>query len=116
MSVSGKSGKTVFTVGSSDRTAEEFFNLLSEHRIQRLVDIRRFPASGRFPHFFGTSLEGLARGRRLDYFYLGDSLGGYRRGGYQSYMTSAECRAGLERLERMASQARMAFFCAERFP
>jgi uncharacterized protein (DUF488 family) len=42
--------RTIFTVGTSNRSAEELFGLLAEHHIRRLVDVRRFPSS-RWLHF-----------------------------------------------------------------
>jgi len=108
--------KTIFTVGTSNRSVEEFFNLLVQHRIRYLVDVRRFPTSRRLTHFAGRTLAVLAEEKGLKYFPLGDLLGGYRRGGYRQHLTSAEFREGLTRLEQLASQARATIFCAERFP
>ncbi len=50
------------------------------------------------------------------YVYLGKELGGYRRGGYEAYMQSAEFASGVYALEAVARQARTAFMCCERFP
>lgn len=108
--------KIIFTVGTSDRSERDLFDLLAQHRIHYLVDVRRFPTSRRFPHFKGEILAALAQQRGLEYFPLGHLLGGYRRGGYRQYMLSGEFRKGLARLERLASRARAAILCAERFP
>ena len=108
--------KTIFTVGTSNRSVEEFFNLLVQHRIRYLVDVRRFPTSRRLSHFVGRTLAALAEEKGLEYFPLGDLLGGYRPGGYRQHLTSAEFREGLTRLEQLASQTRATIFCAERFP
>lgn len=101
-------------MGTSHRSVDDFFDLLAEHRIQCLVDVRRFPIS-RFPHFSGETLAALASERGLGYFYLGDLLGGYRRGGYIQHLHTAEFRTGLSRLEELAAEARTAILCAERF-
>lgn len=108
--------KTIFTVGTSNRSVEEFFDLLVQHRIHYLVDVRRFPSSRRLPHFGEQTSAALAEGKGLEYFSLGDLLGGYRRGGYRQHLASAEFREGLARLEQLASQVSAAIFCAERFP
>ncbi|KPL18694.1 MAG: hypothetical protein AMJ92_06780 [candidate division Zixibacteria bacterium SM23_81] len=107
--------RTIFSVGSSNRSAEELFCLLAQHHIRRLVDVRRFPIS-RWPHFSRKILASLAERRGLEYFYLGDLLGGYRAGGYVQHLKTAEFRLGLDRLERLALERKVVFLCAERFP
>lgn len=42
---------TLFTIGHSTRSLEEFTDLLQESQIGALVDVRRLPGSRRFPHF-----------------------------------------------------------------
>jgi uncharacterized protein (DUF488 family) len=108
--------KTIFTVGTSDRSADEFFGLLEQHRIRYLVDVRRFPTSRKFPHFGGEVLAALAQERGLEYLSLGHLLGGYRPGGYRHHMLSSEFKKGLARLEQLAFQAKAVVLCAERFP
>jgi UDP-N-acetylmuramoyl-L-alanyl-D-glutamate--2,6-diaminopimelate ligase len=48
---------TIFTIGHSTRTLDEFIALLHEFKIETLVDIRRFPGSRRLPHFNRKELE-----------------------------------------------------------
>ena len=112
----GRSQRTVFSLGTSRRSAEAFFDLLAEHNIRRLVDVRRFPTSSRFPHFNRSTLEILAGEEGLEYFYLGDLLGGYRRGGYGRHLQTEQFQTGLRRLEELTSQAPTTMLCAERFP
>lgn len=40
---------TVHTIGHSTRSLEEFLALLETHRIDALIDVRRWPSSRRFP-------------------------------------------------------------------
>ena len=42
---------TIWTVGHSTRTIEEFIDIPRHHQIEILVDVRHFPGSRRFPHF-----------------------------------------------------------------
>ena len=42
---------TVFTIGHSTRSADDFVALLRENGVQLLVDVRRFPGSRRHPQF-----------------------------------------------------------------
>jgi uncharacterized protein (DUF488 family) len=44
---------TIYTIGHSTRTLDEFIELLKAHGIERLVDIRSYPASRRLPWFQG---------------------------------------------------------------
>jgi uncharacterized protein (DUF488 family) len=113
--MSSEDEKTIYTLGTSTRSPEEFISLLTGHRIEAVADVRRFPTS-RFEHFKRENLAGLLHGSGIEYIYLGDELGGYRRGGYPNFTTTPEFQAGLARLERIARERKTAFICAERFP
>ncbi|WP_029088778.1 DUF488 family protein [Brevibacterium album] len=43
--------ETLFTVGHSSRSLEEFLGLLRESRIELIVDVRKLPGSARHPQF-----------------------------------------------------------------
>ena len=107
--------KTIFTLGTSNRSLEEFVHLLRMSRIEMVVDVRRFPAS-KFPHFRKQALSQSLAEEGLGYAYLGKELGGYRKGGYEAYMQTYDFLRGMELLERMATRCRCAIFCAERLP
>jgi uncharacterized protein (DUF488 family) len=107
--------RRVFTIGTSERSFEEFLSLLRLHKIQAVADVRRFPTS-RLEHFKKEVFRGLLEAEGIEYFYLGKELGGFRQGGYQAYMETEEFREGIERLEEIASIMRAAIVCAERFP
>ena len=108
-------GWTIYSLGTSTRTSEEFLDLFREHEIKIGVDIRSFPTS-RFPHFVKESLQGILKSEGVRYQYLGKELGGFRKGGYPAYMESDSFRRGLARLEEIGRERRSAFFCAEKFP
>lgn len=42
---------TVFTIGHSNRDLPEFIDLLEEHEIGHVVDVRKLAGSNRYPHF-----------------------------------------------------------------
>lgn len=105
----------VYTLGASDNAPEDFLQLLKEFGVEAVVDVRRFPAS-RFPHFDGKALEDLLRHSHLTYVNLGEELGSYRPGGYESHMLTVEFKRGMEQLERIASEKPTAIMCAERLP
>lgn len=107
--------KVIFTLGSSTREPQEFLNLLEQHRIQQVVDVRRFPTS-KFEQFKKENLEGLLQKNGLEYIYMGDSLGGYRSGGYQAYAKTNDFQTSVDSLEQLASRWPTAIMCAEKLP
>lgn len=108
--------KKVFTLGTSTRTREDFLDVLAAWGIRRVCDVRAFPVSRRYPHFSREALSSFLEENGLEYRWMGDLLGGYRKGGYRAYMETAEFRRGLEELEREAAQVPTAVVCAELLP
>jgi len=106
---------TIYTVGTSTRSAEEFTRLLTSRNVEVVVDVRRFPTS-RFEHFSSENFSRLLRHADIDYVPMGEMLGGYRRGGYQAFTASSEFSEGMEKLIHIASRSMVALVCAERFP
>ncbi len=108
--------KTVFTLGTSKRSMGDFIDLLHARGIRGVCDVRSFPVSRRYPHFSREPFAAALREAGISYAWLGDKLGGYRKGGYEAHMLSAEFLAGLEDLERLAEEAPSAVVCAELLP
>lgn len=107
--------QVTYTIGTSTRTADEFLNLLKLHNIELLVDIRRFPTS-RFEHFKKENLKTLVESNGIEYVYLGDKLGGYRKLKYAEYTKTEEFKKALTELESNLTRKNSAIMCAERFP
>ncbi|MBW1729304.1 MAG: DUF488 domain-containing protein [Deltaproteobacteria bacterium] len=108
--------KTIYTIGTSNRSAEAFFSLLKGFEIRQLVDIRRFPKSSRYPHFAREVLKLRSEQMGLAYIWMGDLLGGFRSGGYDKYRSTEAYQKGLEKLEYLGQKERTVFLCAERLP
>jgi uncharacterized protein (DUF488 family) len=108
-------GEVIYTLGTSDRSPEEFLRLLQGLGIKVVVDVRRFPSS-RYDHFRGEELERLVRAEGIGYVHLGRELGGYRKGGYESYVGSEGFREGLGQVRRLAQGRKVVILCAERLP
>jgi len=73
--------RTIWTVGHSNRSLEEFLELISRNRIECVADIRSFPTS-KWEHFKKDDLSSALKKIGVGYVWLGETLGGFRRGGY----------------------------------
>ena len=120
----------IYTVGHSTRPLEEFLRLLCAHGVERVVDVRRYPASRRHPHFTRDALAGALGAAGIAYRHEPD-LGGRRQPsrdsvntgwrsagfrGYADYMDTAPFRAALERLIELAADRPTTVLCAEAVP
>ena len=120
----------IWTVGHSNKTIEDFVEILKAHRVERVIDVRRFPASRKWPHFNAESLEKSLPAAGIDYAGAPD-LGGRRKPrpdsphrawrveafrGYADFMDTADFAAGLERVTALAQARRSALLCAEALP
>ena len=118
---------TIWTVGHSTRSSIEFTQLLLDHHIEALVDVRSFPGSRRYPHFNRTELAEQLHSNDVEYFHLA-SLGGRRKPradsqntawqnasfrAYADHMESEEFEQGIRELLRIGSLKRTAIMCAE---
>jgi len=111
----GQLERIIYSLGTSNRTLDEFVKVLKSYAIEMVVDVRSFPTS-KFPHFKKETLLQFLGEQGFGYYYLGKELGGYRKGGYGAYTQTLEYLVGLELLERMASRCSCVFLCAERLP
>ena len=105
-------GPDLYTVGHSTRSLDELVELVKDYEITQLVDVRHYPRSRRNAQVNLEVLEKELPPRGIAYFWDED-LGGFRKGGYESYMATPTFAAGLDRLERLASRATTAIMCAE---
>jgi len=107
--------KKVYTLGTSNRTQDEFIELLKLYNIKAVIDVRRFPTS-KWEHFKKENLQKFLKEKNIRYFYLGRELGGYRKGGYEEYTRSELFKKGIENLEKISIKANSALVCAEKLP
>ncbi|MGQ9506479.1 MAG: DUF488 domain-containing protein [Candidatus Bathycorpusculaceae bacterium] len=103
---------TIWTIGHSNRSIEKFLELLNEHKIQVLVDVRSFPTS-KIEHFKRESMEKWLPQNGIEYVWLGKELGGYRRCGYKKHMRTKIFREGIRRLLEIAQDKRACIMCME---
>ncbi len=122
--------KTIFTVGHSTRTLEQFISLLHANAIKAVADVRLIPKSRRYPHFQDINLDIELPRAGIEYLSF-NALGGRRRPnkqssntgwrsegfrGYADFMQTASFREGLERLTAAAAKRRLTTMCAEAVP
>lgn len=118
---------TVWTVGHSTHSAEEFNKILKANGIESLVDVRSFPGSRRYPQFNKQELAESLIAVSIDYYHL-PNLGGRRRPlpnsrnkawrnssfrAYADHMETEEFKEGTEQLLMLAAAKRTAIMCAE---
>ena len=70
----------VLTVGHSNHPLEKFLAILKAHRVERVLDVRRFPASRKWPHFNAGRLARRFRRRASTTPDFPSSAAGARRG------------------------------------
>ncbi|MGH7552392.1 MAG: DUF488 family protein [Longimicrobiales bacterium] len=117
-------------MGHSTRGPDEFLALLRAHGIRRLVDVRRFPGSRRYPHFSQRALAAALDAAGIAYVHE-EALGGRRSArkdspntgwrnlsfrGYADHMATSEFLAALDRLAAYAESQQVAILCAEAVP
>lgn len=116
----------LLTIGHSNHSAEHFGELLVEHGVEVLADVRSWPHS-RYVEWADRSQIGeVAEAAGTRYLFLGKELGGrpdgaefYDAAGHVLYgkvAKSGEFRAGIERLLRGAARFRVAIMCSEEDP
>jgi uncharacterized protein (DUF488 family) len=118
---------SVWTIGHSTRSADEFNEILLAHQIGALVDVRSFPGSRRYPHFNKQELARNLEQVGISYAH-NPQLGGRRRPSpnsknsawqnasfraYADHMEGNEFKQGIEQLLEVASKKRTAIMCAE---
>ncbi len=106
---------SIWTIGHSNRSIETFLELLREHNIQVLVDVRSFPTS-KIEHFKREEMECWLTEKGIEYVWLGKELGGYRRGGYKVHMRTKLFKEGIQRMLEIATQKRTCIMCMEPNP
>lgn len=103
----------IYTIGYAGRRIMEFINVLKEHGVTVIVDVRRFPRS-KDPDFTGENLRRILKENGIKYVFLGDSLGGFIRGGYERYVETPKFREGFNMLLYLIREETVALMCKER--
>ncbi|HEY5118941.1 MAG TPA: DUF488 domain-containing protein [Anaerolineales bacterium] len=121
---------TIFTIGHSIRTLEEFIRILRKYGVECLVDVRTVPRSARNPQFNRETLPAALAADGITYVHLPE-LGGFRHAlpdsantgwrnasfrGFADYMQTDGFRDGVQKLIGLAAGRKTAILCAEAVP
>jgi uncharacterized protein (DUF488 family) len=117
---------TIYTVGHSSHTYEEFARLLATNGIEVVVDTRSAPYSRYAPQFDREIVQSALAKSEVKYLFLGEELGGrpkntayYDETGrvlYSRITADPLFRSGISRLERGIEQFCVALMCGEEDP
>jgi uncharacterized protein (DUF488 family) len=121
---------TLLTIGHSTHLIDEFIELLKDHGVKEIADVRSVPKSRYCPQFNSDSLSESLRKADIRYAHI-EKLGGLRHSrkdsinlgwrnasfrGYADYMATPEFSEGLDALSRIAHSRKTAIMCAEAVP
>ncbi len=119
--------RTIWTIGHSTRTLDEFIGMLKSFQIAIVADIRRFPGSKKYPHFNREVLQSSLWENGIDYIHF-ETLGGRRKvqpdsrntawrnpsfQGYADYTETFVFKNAMDDLKAIASKKRTAYMCSE---
>jgi uncharacterized protein (DUF488 family) len=121
---------TLFTIGHSTRTLEEFVELLKTYGVILVVDVRTVPRSRHNPQFNKEALPNTLKPQGIRYISMPE-IGGLRRPqrdsvnlawrnssfrGYADYMQTKEFTDNLLKIIALARENCLALMCAEALP
>jgi len=121
---------TVYTIGHSTRTIEEFIRLLDVYKIKIVIDVRTIAKSRHNPQFDQDKLNESLEKHSIIYRHM-EGLGGLRHTtkasvnkawknssfrGYADYMQTPEFTKSIEELIRISSEEQTVIMCAEAVP
>jgi uncharacterized protein (DUF488 family) len=126
MTPSNATSNILFTIGHSNHDLGDFLAVLVNHGVATLCDVRSRPGSFRFPQFNREALEAAAGCVKVQYQFLGESLGGrpedprvYRSDGLVDYVArrkSPDFSVGVDRLLELSRVTNIVLMCAEEDP
>ena len=114
----------LFTIGHSTHDFENFLELLKQHRIEVVADVRSSPRS-RFEWFCRPELKKRLKENGIRYVFLGVELGARReerevyierRADYDRISLTTAFQSGMQRLRTGVEEFRIALMCSEKEP
>lgn len=117
----------IYTIGYGSRSIEQFIEVLRQHKIAYLIDVRSIPYSRYKPEFSKERLAAQLKRHLIRYVFMGDTLGGhpddescYDEKGqvdYEKVKDIESYQSGIERLQIAFNQQQViALMCSEGKP
>lgn len=115
----------VHTIGHSNHSTERFIQLLAEHEITAIADVRSHPHSRFNPQFNQETLRAELKKAGVAYVFLGRELGARPQDAncyvdgkvhYDRVASTPLFQEGLRRVAQGAMEYRIALMCAEKDP
>ncbi len=126
MKPSPVSNTSLFTIGHSSLELDAFLKTLLTHEVRMVCDVRSRPGSVRFPQFNREPLEACLTAAKIQYEFLGETLGGrpsdprsYHADGivnYEERRKAADFLTGINRVLNLSQSSNIALMCAEEDP
>ncbi|MEZ7198815.1 DUF488 domain-containing protein [Pseudodesulfovibrio karagichevae] len=116
---------TIYTIGYSSYSIEDFVNTLISDEINALIDVRSSPYSKMYSEFNKDNLKRYLNSKSIYYVFLGEECGArasenycYRNGAVDFNCVSdlPRFKAGIKRITDGASKFNVALMCAEKDP
>ena len=115
---------TIYTIGHSNHSQEEFLRLIQTYGITCVVDVRSLPASKHYPQFNQDTLEGFLKYHHINYQFFGREFGARRTDSYnQQGQVDFELAIktdlflqGVQRIHTLLEGHRVALMCSEANP
>lgn len=114
----------IYTVGHSNVSLEEFYELLRLANINCIIDVRSMPASSYSPHFNKDSISLYLKARNILYLHFGEEFGARRTDSivdgqvnFEKAVTTVKFQKGYERVLNGLDQGwKIAIMCSEANP
>ena len=119
------SNRSIYTIGYSSFSLEEFADVLGKYGITALADVRSSPYSSFHPDYNQETLRNFLKSKRIGYVFLGKELGARfedssvytnNQVNFEKVAAHPLFRQGLKRIKEGARSYTIALMCAEKDP
>lgn len=115
---------TLYTIGHSNHSQEEFLRMIQEHHIDCIVDVRSLPASKHSPQFNQEALDSFLKYHQVNYQFFGKEFGARRTDSFNQQgqvdfelaVKSALFQQGVERIQSLLASHHVTLMCSEANP
>jgi uncharacterized protein (DUF488 family) len=115
----------LFTIGHSNHSMETLIELLLEHNVTALADVRSHPYSRYLPHFNSIQIRDSLKSAKIKYVFLGQELGARPKNPecyvdgkavYEKIAATELFKKGIQRVIDGLKNYRIVLMCAEKDP